>query len=1380
MKQSTHLKDYRFLLTLFFCILFYSTQLEAQPVVTGLSPVSGSIVGGQVVTITGSGFTGATSINFGDLVLAPTDFTVNNDTSITANIPASNPPITAPTSIPIVVDVTITTGLSTSGTSQNDRYAFTQGDWYAYIPDFGSSNVFTSNVTTKLVNPAFIPVGAGPNDVAITFDGKTAYVINSFSSWISVIDVKTMTVVNTFPTNSNFPILVSIAYNTSLGTYVGYTADYGSNTVTEVNLTTGTVLNTVNVGANPTGGILDLAIDPTAFYVVNSGSSSITRISLPISNTTPPVTIDTGSGSVPSFIVLSPDGTTAYFTDDNPSESSFRQLLNINTTNPILGLTITDPSFNFNGGTFFPQIAISALQAGSPNIYAYITNTGSNTVSPVDITDNLNPIVLPPIQVELAPNGTAITPDGSTLYVCNGNSNAITIVSGLPIANNTIDLIVGTTPTDPSITPDQAPLAYFTAAPTTAGLGQTVNFDGSQSASPVGTIVSYEWDFGDGDTATGQTVSHAYSTTGTFTVTLTVTNSAGTSVSTSSEYNGQVRLRNGGPTALYTVPITVLTNAGVPTTTTIATSLNPADLQQTVIFTATVTSGSGTPTGELQFTVDGVNYGSPVTLAGGIATINDAFSIAGSYSIGAIYIPTMSSIFSPSIAIPIMQVINPDPTMTTLIISPPNPSLFGQTLTFTANVAANNQPISGTPSGTVQFIYIAADRPFFVIFATGTLDSTGTVATVTVNTDSLPVDIYQIYAQYIAGMDDPNHTDSNSVPQPYVVNPDLTTTMLVTLGSPSFYGDSVTFTATIAAPTAPAGAGIPTGTVSFTDGMTFLGISILSNGVATFQTPLMSPLSVGLHSIMATYNPDTNNFSPSSGSVNQQVIQNSTTTVITSSSNNPSLFGQSVFFTAHVTPGSGMGTLPMGTVNFTANGVFFGSGTLDSNDNVISPSISTLPVGNVIIVATYVGDSNYTGSISPDFTQIVQPDPTTTTLVSSINPSMINQPVAFTATVANNILGGAIPTGTVAFTIDEGAPINVLLVNGIATLNTTFTTSGISHVVASYLGATDFLPSLASINHLVTGTTTTALTASPPSPSVFGQPVTFIALVTSNDATIPTGTIQFIVDGQPYGFPIILNGNGVANLTTSTLPIGIHTVVAVYLGDSTHLTSISPLINYTVNKDPTTTTLTSSLNPAPLGQPVSFTAITVANLPGSGIPTGTMTFSVDGGPGLVVSLVNGQAILPNLRLSLGNHTIVAVYLGDANYLPSTATTLIEVITKEIVFPPIDLHVHQVKERFTTQTDFINIITWKAPTTGVMPTAYKIYRNPQLKHLVATLKDCRSSVFPPSCFEGSYLRYEHHNRKQKHSYRYFIVSIDQLGNSSAPAKIVFDKRKNSGD
>ena len=63
--------------------------------------------------------------------------------------------------------------------------------------------------------------------------------------------------------------------------------------------------------------------------------------------------------------------------------------------------------------------------------------------------------------------------------------------------------------------------------PVTAQVGQAITFDGSASQSGGSPISSYEWDFGDGNTGTGATVSHAYSNEGSFEVTLTVTDENG-------------------------------------------------------------------------------------------------------------------------------------------------------------------------------------------------------------------------------------------------------------------------------------------------------------------------------------------------------------------------------------------------------------------------------------------------------------------------------------------------------------------------------------------------------------------------------------------------------------------------------------------------------------------------------------------------------------------------------------------------------------------------------------------------------------------------------------------------------------------------------------
>jgi PKD repeat protein len=79
--------------------------------------------------------------------------------------------------------------------------------------------------------------------------------------------------------------------------------------------------------------------------------------------------------------------------------------------------------------------------------------------------------------------------------------------------------VIATAPNEPPVAdagPDQ-----------TAFVGETVSFDGSGSSDPDGTIMSYDWDFGDGATGTGETTTHAYSTAGTYTVTLTVTDDEG-------------------------------------------------------------------------------------------------------------------------------------------------------------------------------------------------------------------------------------------------------------------------------------------------------------------------------------------------------------------------------------------------------------------------------------------------------------------------------------------------------------------------------------------------------------------------------------------------------------------------------------------------------------------------------------------------------------------------------------------------------------------------------------------------------------------------------------------------------------------------------------
>ena len=188
---------------------------------------------------------------------------------------------------------------------------------------------------------------------------------------------------------------------------------------------------------------------------------------------------------------------------------------------------------------------------------------------------------------------------------------------------------------------------------------------------------------------------------------------------------------------------------------------------------------------------------------------------------------------------------------TTALMSAPNPSTLGQSVTMTATVTAQSGP---TPTGTVVFNSNGAQ------IGMATLNNSGVAV---LNYSGLPVGTDSLTAMY-QGSSTLAPSTSNTVPQ--VVNPAVSMTGVVSAPNPSTAGDTVTITATVS----PSGPPAPTGTVGFTSngaGISGCSAVTLSSQVAVCMT---SSLAVGTDTLAATYSGDSN-YTSSMGST-QQVV----------------------------------------------------------------------------------------------------------------------------------------------------------------------------------------------------------------------------------------------------------------------------------------------------------------------------------------------------------------------------------------------------------------------------------------------------------------------------------------------------------------------------
>jgi 6-phosphogluconolactonase (cycloisomerase 2 family) len=364
----------------------------------------------------------------------------------------------------------------------------------------------------------------------------------------------------------------------------------------------------------------------------------------------------------------------------------------------------------------------------------------------------------------------------------------------------------------------------------------------------------------------------------------------------------------------------------------------------------------------------------------------------------------------------------------------------------------------------------------------------------------------------------------------------------------------------------------------------------------------------------------------------------SASTTAVGSTLNPSVYGQSVIFTANVSPASGSGT-PTGTVQFFVDSSLFDTETIVSGA-ATSVSISTLTMGTHTVTTTYSGDSNFTSSTGTlSGGQVVNDAGSNVNVVltTGTDPSIYGQSLTFTATV-NGEYGlvkkrgnGALPqakvhaqdvTGNVTWSVNTGCSPSVVSGNpGVATCTTTVLGAGANTVTAGYSGDSNHSPGSGSLGQTV---------------NQASQTITFGPLSNQSLGTASSTLSATASSGLAVNF---------ASTTSSVCTVSGATVTLVAVGTCTIQATQAGNANYAaatpVNQNFQVLAADFALSPNPAsatvnpGQSGTY-ALTVTP---QGSFTNPISFSCIGLPALAACTFSPATLTPNTNTVTTNLTI---------------------------------------------------------------------------------------------------------------------------------------------
>lgn len=385
-----------------------------------------------------------------------------------------------------------------------------------------------------------------------------------------------------------------------------------------------------------------------------------------------------------------------------------------------------------------------------------------------------------------------------------------------------------------------------------------------------------------------------------------------------------------------------------------------------------------------------------------------------------------------------------------------------------------------------------------------------------------------------------------------------------------------------------------------------------------------------------------------------------------------------ITFTATVISSTG-GATPTGTVQFfdkaTNANIGAAASTVGANGIATLTVTSGLAVGGNNVQAVYSGDATYAGVTSAPVTVTTEPSTTSLAVVSSSTAPAAGATITATATltVGSPPAGTVAPAGKVTLNLDGKPTATASLAtdtsgNTTAAFSITIPSAGVHTLQAVYAGDADYnaTTSPAVTITATKGATVTALTATPATLTA-GMTETFTATIAPANAVSGTtysltGTVSFY-DGTTLLGTSVVNANGatLANVTLSAAAL--HTITAVYSGDTSWAASTSNALALQSVLLPDSVSLAVNITTTGPGQVVTLLAtVTPATLPAANVeqnPTGNVVFyngtTVIGTVALVASLnYSSTATLITGTLPGGQNVLTAVYVGDLYYMPGTS------------------------------------------------------------------------------------------------------------------------------